>query len=197
MHPFLFTFHYVYIYMKFPTLVVLPYWDLHSTMFIFILVKSGNKTSLLLFTFHYVYIYMISSVITYSLYMKFTFHYVYIYIKEYLVTKNLLTHLHSTMFIFIWRTQKRHMVYTVIYIPLCLYLYVSGIIMTTIPYLHLHSTMFIFIFYGAAFSRSIESYLHSTMFIFISIPDIPEEYQKNLFTFHYVYIYMKWLQNLY
>ena len=69
------------------------------------------------------------------------------------------------------------MVYTVIYIPLCLYLYVSGIIMTTIPYLHLHSTMFIFIFYGAAFSRSIESYLHSTMFIFISIPDIPEEYQ--------------------
>ena len=44
---------------------------------------------------------MISSVITYSLYMKFTFHYVYIYIKEYLVTKNLLTHLHSTMFIFI------------------------------------------------------------------------------------------------
>ena len=83
------------------------------------------------------------------------------------------------------------MVYTVIYIPLCLYLYVSGIIMTTIPYLHLHSTMFIFIFYGAAFSRSIESYLHSTMFIFISIPDIPEEYQKNLFTFHYVYIYMK------
>ena len=70
-------------------------------MFIFILVKSGNKTSLLLFTFHYVYIYMISSVITYSLYMKFTFHYVYIYIKEYLVTKNLLTHLHSTMFIFI------------------------------------------------------------------------------------------------
>ena len=77
---------------------------------------------------------------------------------------------------------------------------------------HLHSTMFIFICSWYSEWRSCKTYLHSTMFIFIFKPTCTSRRWKyiyiplclylyiaenlldgfvNLFTFHYVYIYIE------
>ena len=143
---FLFTFHYVYIYIKSIITAERSDINLHSTMFIFISGTAGIFLASKSFTFHYVYIYIKKAITYYAsamlIYIPLCL-YLY-FLRDIDISINLI-YLHSTMFIFICCQATS----------------------SCVPYLHLHSTMFIFISTRKKPEINKFFHLHSTMFIFI------------------------------
>ena len=164
-----------------------------------------------IFTFHYVYIYIQCTEIRSCVTLLFTFHYVYIYIclcaepeapsfeiyiplclylyyTDKLVITNF-SHLHSTMFIFIFSAKRCNKPCNRIYIPLCLYLYEHHRSRPDIFQVHLHSTMFIFICIPLEKCPGIVYHLHSTMFIFISLATLERfSFNCNLHSTMFIFI---------
>ena len=80
--------------------------------------------------------------------------------------KNQLKNLHSTMFIFIWRSKTLMLTRSLIYIPLCLYLY--GVRFPGLLYPDkIYIPLCLYLYQNSYFFYQKETYLHSTMFIFI------------------------------
>ena len=105
-----------------------------------------------------------------GVFCKFTFHYVYIYIgtgKSYVANQ---IYLHSTMFIFIYSHKPYCKYLQKIYIPLCLYLYKN--LMLDLPAL---------------------SVIYIPLCLYLYMKRISCVMWLSLFTFHYVYIYIRFL----
>ena len=120
---------------------------------------------------------------------KFTFHYVYIYILLKSCVKLNCFHLHSTMFIFIFKFKsaewfKLHHLHSTMFIFIyCIFTYPRDTIV------HLHSTMFIFIS-SAIVSKSQQNIdLHSTMFIFICFYVVEEHKKDTIYIPLCLYLY--------
>ena len=105
---------------------------LHSTMFIFISVRSE------------------CSWVNFKIYIPLC---LYLYLANHFYSIACYPNLHSTMFIFILQHDFLLCSATSIYIPLCLYLYFF-LLFLCLSYLYLHSTMFIFILIFSIFSSA-------------------------------------------
>ena len=140
---------------------------LHSTMFIFISVRSE------------------CSWVNFKIYIPLC---LYLYWFSLFFLLLLPFHLHSTMFIFIFRACHVIKFPTMIYIPLCLYLYIY-VLCGRKTFTRIYIPLCLYLYVGHALEKCFTNNLHSTMFIFICICPLNSS-KNNTFTFHYVYIYI-------